>query len=379
MSAPRRALPLVASATAVLLVVACQAADRSAADSRGEASAAREETPQLITAPPSTPGRGGIGGGSGTGGGGGGGIGGVGDAFGTGSGPGTRSGFDRAPVPTTGNARPGRPGSRTETSEGAGAEEALQGSTRAAVETTSVAATAMLIRTGHATIEVDTLERAIAAVQEMARRLGGYVANTNLMVGERQPRRAELQLRFPSSRFDEATSALRPLGKVESLVINTEDVGEEYVDMAARMSNARRLEERLIDLLARRAGKLEEMLAVERELARVREEIERYEGRLRYLRSRTSVSTLSVTVHEPAPVFEPRPGPSRIAEAFRQAWRNFVGFLAAVISSLGWLVPLAVIVGGLAWIGRRWLPRPSAPTPTPAPRPTPMPEKRDAA
>jgi hypothetical protein len=237
----------------------------------------------------------------------------------------------------------------------------------------------MLIRTGTAVVQVDSLERAIAAVQELARRFGGYVANTNLSVGDNQVRRADLELKLPAARFDEATNAVRPLGKVEGLTITTEDVGEEFVDMSARMNNARRLEERLIDLLARRTGKLEDMLAVERELARVREEIERYEGHLRFLRSRAAMSTLTITVHEPAPVFAPRPGPSRIGEAFRDAWRNFVGFLAALIASLGWLVPLVAIAGAIVWAGRRFLPR-RAPAPSPRPTPvTPVPERRDAA
>jgi hypothetical protein len=68
------------------------------------------------------------------------------------------------------------------------------------------------------------------------------------------------------------------------------------------MENARRLETRLIDLLATRTGKLKDVLDVERELARAREEIERYEGRLRYLRAHATLSTLTISLHEPLPV-----------------------------------------------------------------------------
>jgi hypothetical protein len=109
----------------------------------------------------------------------------------------------------------------------------------------------------------------------------------------------------------------------------------------------------LIDLLARRTGKLDEVLRVERELARVREEIERYEGRLRYLTARVAMSTLTINIHEPAPLIDP--GKSPIAEAFRRAWQNFVALIAALIASLGVLIPIGLIgVGG--WIGyRRWI------------------------
>jgi hypothetical protein len=126
------------------------------------------------------------------------------------------------------------------------------------------------------------------------------------------------------------------------------------VDVTARVNNARRLEDRLITLLSTRTGKLDEVLRVERELARVREEIERYEGRLRYLSSRVATSTLTITVHEPAPILGNTPGENPIAAALRRAWKNFVALVAGVIASLGVLIPLA-LVGLGAWAAyKRW-------------------------
>ena len=214
---------------------------------------------------------------------------------------------------------------------------------------------AMLIRQGTASVQVDSLDAGIYRVREMARRLGAVVANTEMQTGKDQLHSASIELRLPSSRFDDAVSGLSPIGKLESVNVTVADVGEEYVDVEARMTNARRLEQRLIDLLAHRTGKLADVLSVEHELARVREEIERYEGRLRYLRTRTSISTLTVSVHEPAPLVSP-PGQSPIREAFKQAWRNFVDVLAGMISSLGVIVPIGVLLGGLVWVGRRLLP-----------------------
>ena len=73
------------------------------------------------------------------------------------------------------------------------------------------------------------------------------------------------------------------------------------MDLAARAANGRRLEERLVELLRTRTGKLQDVLSVERELARVREEIERMEGRLRFSRPAPQLSTLSVSLYEPLP------------------------------------------------------------------------------
>lgn len=206
----------------------------------------------------------------------------------------------------------------------------------------------MLIRTGDASIEVDSLEAAVAAVRQLASRAGGWVANTSYSAGRHQMREAILQLRIPANRFDEAQRGLDSIGTVEWMNVSTQDVGEEYVDLGARVANSRRLEARLIELLARRTGKLEDVLAVERELARVREEIERTEGRLRYLRTRVATSTLSVRLHEEAPVLAGRGSLGVIGESFRQAWRNFVHATAAVIASSGVLVPL-LLLGIAGW------------------------------
>jgi acetolactate synthase regulatory subunit len=214
----------------------------------------------------------------------------------------------------------------------------------------------MLVRVGQASLQVDSLEVGLARVREVARRTNAVIANTSMQTGRQETRAATLELRVPSQRFDEAVNGLSPIGKVESVNVSVEDVGEEYVDMQARMANARRLEERLVELLATRTGKLSDVLSVERELARVREEIERYEGRLRYLRTRASVSTLNIAMHEPYPIVADHPGAHPIGDAFVQAWRNLVGVTAAIIASFGVIVPLGLLIGALVLIGRRILP-----------------------
>ena len=210
-------------------------------------------------------------------------------------------------------------------------------------------APAMIIRTGNASIEVDSLEPAVARVRLLAQRVGGYVANTAMQVGREALRSATLELKVPANQFDQTVTGLAPIGRVESVNIRAEDVGEEFVDVTARVGNSRRLEERLLQLLATRTGRLEDVLHVERELARVREEIERYEGRLRYLRTRVATSTLVVTVHEPAPIVGAYRGSSVIGSAFRQAWRNFMNLSAGLIASLGIVLPLTALAT-LAWL-----------------------------
>jgi uncharacterized protein DUF4349 len=211
--------------------------------------------------------------------------------------------------------------------------------------------TAMLMRTASASIQVDSLEPAVALVRALAARVGGFVANTGVQAGVGQLRRASLEIKVPAARFDEALGGLSPIGKLESVEVETADVGEEYVDVTARMENARRLEQRLIQLLATRTGKLKDVIDVEQTLARVREEIERHEGRLRYLRAHTAISTLTVNVHEPVPVVGSA-GTSVMGEAFKQSWRNFVALLAVFVQSLGVVIPLGALAA-LGWLAVR--------------------------
>jgi hypothetical protein len=220
--------------------------------------------------------------------------------------------------------------------------------------TAGTAAPTMIIRTGQAFIEVEKVDPAVLKIRQLAAQFGGYITNSSISGGRDQIRQATLELKIPSPKYEPAVDALSTIGKVETVTSNAQDVGEEFVDVTARVTNSRRLEERLITLLANRTGKLDEVLRVERELARVREEIERYEGRLRYLSSRVAMSTLTITVHEPAPILGNNPGENPIAAALRRAWRNFIGLVAGVIASLGVVIPLA-LVGVAGWFGyRRW-------------------------
>lgn len=216
------------------------------------------------------------------------------------------------------------------------------------------AAPTMVIRSGQAFIEVEKVDAAALKIRQLAAQVGGFITNSSISGGRDQIRQATFELKIPAPKYDQAADLLSTIGKVETLTSTAQDVGEEFVDVTARVTNSRRLEERLINLLANRTGKLDEVLRVERELARVREEIERYEGRLRYLSARVALSTLTITVHEPAPILGNSPGENPIAAALRRAWKNFIAVVAGSIAALGVVIPLALL--GLAgWLGyRRW-------------------------
>jgi hypothetical protein len=230
------------------------------------------------------------------------------------------------------------------------APAALQAVGRTAAEATGT----MIIRTGQASVEVDSLAPAIATLRNLAGRLGGYLANTSYQGGREQHPSASIEIKVPSDRFDDLLSGLTPLGRLEYANVTSQDVGEEYADIDARVTNAKRLEQRLIELLANRPGKLQEILELERELARVREEIERYEGRMRYLRSHASLSSLTISVHEPV-ILQAGSETARVLNlALERAWQNFVQLNANLIAMLGVLLPVTLALLAGAAVIRRW-------------------------
>ena len=208
--------------------------------------------------------------------------------------------------------------------------------------------TAMLVRTARVVLEVSSLDSAIGSARHIVDRHGGFAAglDRNLAVSWRP--QAALTLRVPVSQLDAAVEALATLGEVEAVSIATQDVSEEFVDVTARLENARRLERRLLELLSRGTGKLTDVLQVEEKLAGVREEVERIEGRRRWLQARSDLSTIDLALHEAGTPPAPRTA-SAFGDAFSQARRNLVVLTTTAIEASGIVLPL-VMVAGAGWL-----------------------------
>jgi hypothetical protein len=108
-----------------------------------------------------------------------------------------------------------------------------------------------------------------------------------------------ITIRVPAAAFEEAVRRIAGVGDMLHRNVTAEDVTEEYRDLEIRLKSARAVQARLTELLAK-AAKVEDSLAIERELDRVSGEIERIEGRIKYLKDRAAFSTITVR-------FEPRP------------------------------------------------------------------------
>jgi hypothetical protein len=113
-----------------------------------------------------------------------------------------------------------------------------------------------------------------------------------------QARTLSATLRVPAERLDAALAELKKLGRVEQESQSGEEVTQQYVDLVARLSNSRNTEQRLIEIMRQRTGRVADILAVEQEIARVREEIERMEAQRKTLENRVGFATVQLSLNE---------------------------------------------------------------------------------
>jgi hypothetical protein len=134
----------------------------------------------------------------------------------------------------------------------------------------------------------------------------------------------------------------------ESRNVTATDVTEEYVDLDARLGVKRALEARYLQLV-QSAATTGEALEVERSLSAVREDIERIEGRRRYLASRVELSTITVTLHEPEPLL------GSLHAALGLGRQLSTGVISAIVVIVVGLSPLALLVMLVVVAGRVFL------------------------
>jgi len=165
-----------------------------------------------------------------------------------------------------------------------------------------------IVRKGDLELTVEEFNSIPERVETVVDQFGGFIATTHVTKVGPSFRRGTWTLRVPTEKFSSLLSELRLLGTVQSTKTSADDVTADYVDIESRIRIKQREEERLVKLLSEATGKLDEILIVERELSRVRGEIEAAQGRAAMLRDLTELATLVVTVTEyRAPFVEPPP------------------------------------------------------------------------
>ncbi|MBN2327688.1 MAG: DUF4349 domain-containing protein [Candidatus Omnitrophica bacterium] len=209
-----------------------------------------------------------------------------------------------------------------------------------------------IIRNADMLVEVEQLADAQSAVERIVSEAGGLTAQLTLREKEKPPW-AQYTLWIPAERLDAVLEECKKLGEVQHLESAIQDITEQYFDQETRIRNLQRQEERLLKLFERDAVKMEELLKVEQEIARVRTEIEQMQGRQRLWDRQIQFSTLTLNLRqipEEKPIAESKPKDvfTPLRRAFQDAVAVMMYSLSLMTKLLSWIFSFAVFA--VPWI-----------------------------
>jgi len=210
------------------------------------------------------------------------------------------------------------------------------------------------------TIEVKEFDQAKVRLLKIVSEVGGYMAGASTANIPGGSQRGNLTVMVPAAQLSQVLERIRSLGRVTRQDLSTEEVTDQVVDLEARLRNSRATEQRLIEVLKNRTGKVGDVLEVEREISRTRQEIERMEAQRQNLLQRVELATIQVTLGEEFKA-ELMPAPvgtwTRLRNALVDGYDNFLAsFLGMVVFVARYGLTLA-FWGGLGWLTWRGLRR----------------------
>jgi hypothetical protein len=204
----------------------------------------------------------------------------------------------------------------------------------------------MVIYNAYISLETSDMQTVLNKIAALAENSGGYVAGS-----WRSTDSAEITIRVPKVTFRSNIQQVETYGKVLNERSSSEDVTQQYIDLKARLENMQRQEQRLRDIL-NMTKTVDEVLQVERELERVRGDIESLQGQINYIERNEEMSLISIDLTEPLPPFTV-PGMDW-KETFETALTGLFVVVRGLIILFVSALPIAVIGVGVYFVYRRF-------------------------
>jgi hypothetical protein len=155
-----------------------------------------------------------------------------------------------------------------------------------------------LIRNATVELEIVSFDDAVQKITALVNEEHGYVATTDSEKQANGKLRGQVVVKVVPENLERFLQKIRSLGELKNQTLGTEDVTKAYFDTDARVKNARVMEQRLVEMLKTKTGKVSDLLEVEKELGRVREDIEKMQGELKYWDSQVQFATVTISLAE---------------------------------------------------------------------------------
>lgn len=217
----------------------------------------------------------------------------------------------------------------------------------------------MIIRIGTMSVEVEKFDDAAGKVTEMVKKNGGYISSTTSSLNSSGKKQGTLVLKVPADKYDGLISEVSTVGKVMNQNINANDITEEYIDLEARIKTQKELEQRLLKLLSEKTARLTDVVEVEQKLASVRQVIESIDGKMRHMRNQSEMSTLTLSLYEPA-ILQTSSGGGffyELGQGVKAGLRGFTDILSGMLTLFIALLPIIILVIFIFWIIKRIIKR----------------------
>jgi hypothetical protein len=214
-----------------------------------------------------------------------------------------------------------------------------------------------IIYTGQVELIVEDFDKGEKDLLKLLAEMKGYVASSEITGRPGEPRSGQWILRIPTENFDDFIAEAKTLGEMRKQKRDTEDVTDRYFDAKAQMQNLEAREKALRKLYEEKiaGSKLTDLLDVDRELNKVRGEINVLKGQLQRWDKLVEFATITLTMRDRKGYVPPESPnfPTSIGRTFSGSIEALVwtgqGLVLVVVALAPWLGVLAVLAAG-SWL-----------------------------
>lgn len=205
-----------------------------------------------------------------------------------------------------------------------------------------------IIRNADLQLESNAPDDAQTKITQIAETKGGFVVESTQSSSDEKAAKRDtvtMTVRVPAAKFDESLIEIRAAAsRVISENVKGEDVTEEFIDVQAQLVAKKALEAQFLEIM-KQAKSVEDALKIQRELATVRGEIEKVEGRKRFLENQSSLSTIKIRVQTPTAFSANAPGFfNRLSQALGNGFDAALTFILVFVTAIIALLPFLILI-----------------------------------
>jgi len=195
-----------------------------------------------------------------------------------------------------------------------------------------------LVHTLEYSLLVSDPQEAVSRIIEQANNLNGYLVESHISAHNGESNYARLVVKVPQDKMHEMSNYLESMGTVQNQSMYTEDVTTEYYDTEARIKVLQKEEERMLSFMDDESATIQDLLAIEREIAQVREKRESLQARMNVLKNQVNYAQFNIHLNSSYDEISAPQGTVSKAKA------AFIKSINSMMQLFNWLVIIFSVV-----------------------------------